>query len=104
MTARLDRLGRLGHSPAMKPAAPTPSVLDWLAANHNEMLLGALVALGLVAAMLVARMIGQRMVATESDSAHIGWRTVIGRVLARTSIAFMVVAAVDMVADYAVPP
>jgi small-conductance mechanosensitive channel len=79
-------------------------VLDWLAANHDEMLLGAMVALGLVAAMLVARMIGQRMVATETESAHIGWRTVIGRVLARTSIAFMVVAAIDMVASYAVPP
>jgi small-conductance mechanosensitive channel len=86
------------------PAAPSPSVLDWLVANQDGVLTGALVALGLVALMLVARSIGQRMVASESDAAQIGWRSVVGRVLARTSIAFMVVAAVDMVATYAVPP
>jgi len=81
-----------------------PTVIAWLIANRDGMLLGALVALGLVGLMLIARTFGQRMVAAESDEAHIGWRTVIGRVLARTSIAFMVVMALAIVANYAVPP
>ena len=81
-----------------------PTVFAWIIANRDGMLLGGLVALGLVGLMLIARLIGQRMVAGESEATQIGWRTVIGRVLARTSIAFMVVAAIAIVAYYAVPP
>ena len=86
------------------PLSQPPSVLAWFVGNQQEMLLGALVALGLVGLMLIARLIGQRMVATEGEAAQIGWRTVFGRVLARTTIAFMVVAAIAIVASYAVPP
>ena len=68
------------------------------------MLFGSLVALGLVGLMLVARSIGNRMVAGEREDVAIGWRNVVGRVLARTTISFMVVAAIDMVASYAAPP
>ena len=81
-----------------------PTVLAWFAANREGMMVGGLVALGLVGLMLIARTIGQRMVAGESEGTQIGWRTVIGRVLARTSIAFMVVAAIAIVASYAAPP
>ncbi len=35
---------------------------------------------------------------------HLGWRSVVGRVLAKTSIFFMVMAAIDIVATYAQPP
>lgn len=86
------------------PLAPTQSVVDWLIINRDQLLIGGLVALGLVGIMLVARTIGQRMVASESEAEHIGWKSVIGRVLARTTIAFMVVVAVDLVATYAAPP
>lgn len=82
----------------------TQSLLAWLVANREPMLIGALVALGIVAAMLVARFIGQRMIEREHDAERIGWRTVIGRVLAKTSVAFMVIAAIDIVATYAEPP
>jgi small-conductance mechanosensitive channel len=44
------------------------------------------------------------MVARESEAAHFGWRSVLGRVLARTTIFFMVMAAIDIVASYAEPP
>ena len=81
-----------------------PTVFAWIIANRDGMLLGGLVALGLVGLMLIARLIGQRMVAGESEATQIGWRTVIGRVLARTSIAFMVVAAIAIVANYAATP
>jgi small-conductance mechanosensitive channel len=85
-------------------AVPTQSVIDWTLANRDQLLVGALVALGLVGVMLVLRTIGQRMVASESEAEHIGWKSVIGRVLARTTIAFMVIVAIDLVATYAAPP
>ena len=83
---------------------PPIAVLDWLIANREQVLLGSLVALGLVGLMLVARTVGQRMVAGERDDVAIGWRNVVGRVLARTTILFMIVAAIDLVATYAAPP
>ena len=86
------------------PIPQTPGVLAWLVSNREPMLIGALVALGIVAAMLIARFIGQRMIEREHEPERIGWRTVIGRVLAKTSIAFMVIAAIDIVATYADPP
>ena len=86
------------------PITPTQSLLDWLITNRDQLLVGGLIALGLVGVMLVARAIGQRMVSRESEGDHIGWRSVVGRVLARTTVAFMVVAAIDLVATYAVPP
>ena len=72
-------------APNLNPIRPTQSVLDWLVANREGVLIGALVAAGIVAVMIVARMIGQRMVARETAAEHFGWRSVIGRVLARTS-------------------
>jgi len=86
------------------PAQQTQSVLAWIVTNREQVIVGALVALGIVAAMLVARFIGQRMVAREHEAERAGWRTIIGRVLARTTIAFMVVAAIDIVATYAETP
>jgi small-conductance mechanosensitive channel len=44
------------------------------------------------------------MVARETEGQHLGWRSVIGRVLAKTTILFMVMAAIDIVATYAQPP
>ena len=47
--------------------------------------------LGLVAVMLVLRHIGERITAVDPE--YRSWRGVIGRVLAKTSLAFMVIAA-----------
>ena len=90
----------------MKPNAfrPSQSVLSWFAENRDGMFVGALVALAIVALMLVARLIGQRMLARETEAQHLGWRSVVGRVLAKTTIFFMVMAAIDIVATYAQPP
>jgi small-conductance mechanosensitive channel len=93
----------------MRPRIPDPlphtqSVVAWFVANRDQVMFGAVVAVTIVGVMLVARFIGQRMVDREHQAERIGWRTVIGRVLARTSIAFMVVAAIDIVANYAEPP
>jgi small-conductance mechanosensitive channel len=74
----------------------------WLAANTDALLIGSAVALGLVAVMLVLRSVGRRIVSADPDCTT--WRSVIGRVLAKTSLAFMVFAALDIVTTYAEPP
>jgi len=74
-------------------------VQAWLDANRDGLLVGVIVAAVLVAIMLLLRELGRRAVARDRDGW--GWRTVIGRVLSKTSLAFMVVAAADVVASYA---
>ena len=86
------------------PMRPAQSVLDWLIVNRDGVVMGALVALLIVGAMLMARMIGRRIVAREAAASSFGWRSVIGGVLARTGILFMVMAAIAIVANYAQPP
>ena len=86
------------------PIRPTESALSWFVVNRDGMLVGALVAVAIVALMLIARMIGHRIVARETESQIMGWRNVLGRVLSRTTVFFMVMAAIDIVATYAQPP
>ena len=77
---------------------PVTSTLDWIAANLEGLGIGALVAAGIVAVMLVMRGIGRSVI--DRDPPVTGWKLVISSVLARTSITFMVVAAVAIVANY----
>ena len=90
--------------PNLDPIRPTESVLSWLIANREGVLIGALVATAIVALMLVARMIGHRIVAKEAEAPTFGWKAIVGRVLSRTTVFFMVMAAVDIVATYAQLP
>jgi small-conductance mechanosensitive channel len=79
------------------------SVFDWIMDNLEGLALGALVAAGNVGLMLVMRWIGHRIVA--SDPENFRWKGIIGRVLSKTTIFFMVAAAIDIVASYtAIPP
>jgi small-conductance mechanosensitive channel len=74
----------------------------WFDTNHDGLLIGLLVALVLVAVMLILRMFGRKVVSADPEGW--GWRTVIGRVFAKTSLAFMILAAADVVATYAELP
>jgi small-conductance mechanosensitive channel len=74
----------------------------WFEANHDGLLLGLVVGLAIVAVMLVLRSLGRR--AVEKDPHDLGWRTVIGRVFAKTSLAFMIFTAADVVSTYAELP
>ena len=78
------------------------SILDWFAANWNVLPIGLAVAAGIVLFMLGLRWLGAWLSAGDPDCHH--WRGVIGRVLHRTTIFFMVAAALDMVANYAAVP
>jgi small-conductance mechanosensitive channel len=74
----------------------------WFEANSESLLIGSLVAAALVAAMLVLRHIGERTTASDPD--YRSWKSVIGRVLAKTSLVFMIIAAIEIVANFADPP
>ena len=78
------------------------SLFEWALANLDRLALGGLIAAGIVAVMLVMRWIGHRMLA--DDPEVLGWRGIIGRVFAKTTILFMVAAAVDIVCSYAAIP
>jgi len=88
-------------SPVMDRFHPVLNTVDWLVANSQALLIGSLVAILLVAIMLALRTYGRKVVA-ESDE-HLGWKVVIGRVLAKTTVLFMVAAALDTVTTYAEP-
>ena len=90
--------------PKLDPIRPTESVFSWLIDNREGVLVGALVAAGIVALMLIARMIGHRIVAREAEAPTFGWKAVVGRVLSKTTVFFMVMAAIDIVATYAQLP
>ena len=76
--------------------------ISWLQQNRDGLLLGLAAGAALVALMLLLRTLGRR--AVERDPHGLSWRTVVGRILAKTSFAFMVIAAADVVATYAELP
>ena len=78
------------------------SIFEWALANLDRLAIGGLVAAGIVGVMLVMRWIGHRIL--EGDPEVLGWKGIIGRVFAKTTILFMVAAAIDIVASYAVIP
>jgi small-conductance mechanosensitive channel len=78
------------------------ALVNWFALNRAELPIGLAVAAGIVLVMLALRWLGGRLVAGDPRCSH--WRGVIGHVLERTSILFMVVTALDIVATYAAVP
>jgi small-conductance mechanosensitive channel len=75
---------------------------DWLLLNLDALILGSAVALALVALMMLLRALGHAIL--RKDPRCASWRGVIGRVLSKTSILFMVAAALEIVVNYAQPP
>jgi small-conductance mechanosensitive channel len=76
---------------------------EWFVANQLGLLIGAAAAAAVIAALFALRWLGRRSV--ERDPEGHTWKSVIGRALAKTTIAFIVVAAVDSFSTYAsLPP
>ena len=88
------------------PKIPDPiqieDSLGWITNNLDRLAMGALVAAGIVGVMLVMRWIGRRILA--DDPEIMGWKGIVGRVLAKTTVLFMVAAAIDIVCSYAAIP
>ncbi|HEY0165386.1 MAG TPA: mechanosensitive ion channel domain-containing protein [Sphingomicrobium sp.] len=78
------------------------ALLNWLSANTGDLFVGLAVAAGIVAVMLVLRWIGSRM--QQRDPHCTRWLGIFGSVLSRTTIFFMVAAAIDAVVSYAAVP
>jgi small-conductance mechanosensitive channel len=76
---------------------------EWFIVNQLGLFIGVLVAAAIVAGLLVLRWLGQRTVSHDPESRT--WKSVIGRALARTTVAFMIIAAADSFSTYAdLPP
>ena len=78
------------------------ALIRWVDRNQDELLVGLIVAAGIVGFMLVLRWVGGVMVRGDPDCTR--WRGVFGRVLAKTGILFMVAAAIAIVTNYTVVP
>ena len=72
---------------------------SWFEVNRDGLMTGVGVGLVLVVLMLILRSYGERTI--RNDPLGLSWRTVFGRVLGKTGVLFMVLAAADVVATYA---
>jgi small-conductance mechanosensitive channel len=95
--------GLIGSAPTGKTLLMgVDRLTDWFDANRDGLMLGLAVGFGIVAVMLILRSLGQASM--RRDPHGLGWRSVMGRVLAKTSLAFMILAAADVVSTYAELP
>jgi small-conductance mechanosensitive channel len=78
------------------------SFADWFAANGDELPIALGAAAAIILVMLALRWTGTQLLARDPESRR--WRGVIGRVLQKSSIAFMIATALDIVAIYAAVP
>ena len=78
------------------------AVVRWFELNRADLPIGLGVAGAIVLFMLGLRWVGEQL--TNRDPDCVRWSGVIGRVLCKTTIIFMVIAALDIVATYAAVP
>ena len=78
------------------------SIINWFVLNSAALPLATLVAAAIIGLMLGLRWIGTRLVNRDPDC--LGWTGVVGRVLSKTTVFFMVATALDVVATYAEVP
>ncbi|HVM21735.1 MAG TPA: mechanosensitive ion channel domain-containing protein [Sphingomicrobium sp.] len=91
-----------GLHAAKTVAMGADALSSWLEANRDGLVAGLLAGLALVAVMLVLRSYGRSVVAR--DPLGVGWRSLIGRILAKTNVFFMIFTAAAVVATYAELP
>ncbi|MDB5719300.1 MAG: hypothetical protein JWM38_2727 [Sphingomonas bacterium] len=107
-------------TPASAPATPAPRVSDqlatlqgklslffdqallWVSQNSLQILIASVVAVIIVFALIGIKALGMRLCRGERVAAD--WRTIIGRVLAKTKFLFMVALAAQLVSGYAAAP
>jgi small-conductance mechanosensitive channel len=77
-------------------------MLAWLSSHTLQILLGIAAGTVIVLVLLGVKWLGVRLCGTDSGAVH--WRTVVGRVLARTRLWFMIALAARLVAGTAQAP
>ena len=90
------------HNLAERSAQRWQEVADWVSANSLDLLLAGLAALIISLLLIALRSFGHRII-KDTDQAF-SWRSVFGRVLARTSLIFIAVAAIKLVSAQAEAP
>jgi small-conductance mechanosensitive channel len=76
-------------------------VADWVVANSLDLLLAAIAAIAVGLILLALRRFGHRLIrdrVQEDGAPAISWRTILGRALAKTSLFFIAMAAIKLVA------
>jgi small-conductance mechanosensitive channel len=74
----------------------------WVSGNVVGIVIAAAIATGLVLAMLAIRSLGCKLIARLGNDPH--WPVIFARVLAKTKVYFMVLAAAELVAEHAYTP
>jgi small-conductance mechanosensitive channel len=74
----------------------------WFTANSVGLLIAALIGAGIALVLIGLRSFGHRLIADSSADLH--WRTIFGRVLAKTSLFFIIMCSIELVAEYAETP
>ncbi|WP_260483739.1 mechanosensitive ion channel family protein [Sphingomicrobium flavum] len=81
---------------------PAERTFDWVLANIDNLLIGGLVAVGIVGLMMILRTMGRRILQNSPDRSS--WKAIIAGVLAKTTIIFMVVTTTHIVAIHTNAP
>lgn len=98
-------------SVAMRPepvlVPPDPEILlletgAWIAVNWLRIAIAVGIAVGIVLLLLAAQKMAQRL--CREGEALVGWRTILGRLAARTRFWFLVILAAKIVDNYAATP
>lgn len=75
---------------------------DWIVDHRVDLLVAGIAALFLILLLLALRRFGHRLIRDRDE--EISWRTIFGRVLARTGLIFIIVVAAKLVTVSADPP
>jgi small-conductance mechanosensitive channel len=82
-------------------------VADWVADHSLDLLMATIAAAVIILVLLTLRRFGHRLIrdrAQEDGTLAISWRTIFGRVLAKTTLFFITLAAIKLVAGQAEAP
>jgi small-conductance mechanosensitive channel len=77
-------------------------ISSWLSTNSVGLLIAAIIGAGIALVLIGLRSFGHRLIADSSEDLH--WRMIFGRVLARTSLIFIIMCSIELVAEYAETP
>ncbi|HEX8535375.1 MAG TPA: mechanosensitive ion channel family protein [Allosphingosinicella sp.] len=75
----------------------------WLSGNAVDILIAAAIGAVIALVLIGLRSFGHRLIRDRGDDG-INWRTIIGRVLARTTLFFVIMCAAELVAEHAETP